>query len=74
MPIVRKYLPLLLAAALGVLPLDARAQEITGTITGLVTDQSGAILPGVTVVAKNTATSLTKEAVTEADGAYTHRR
>ena len=35
--------------ALG-LPLSAAAQETTGTIIGTVTDDSGAVLPGVTVV------------------------
>src|SRR5262245_1644562 len=32
------------------------AQTNMGTVTGLVTDRSGAVLPGVTVTAKNTAT------------------
>jgi len=29
------------------------AQETTGTITGVASDQSGAVLPGVTVTIKN---------------------
>ena len=49
----------------------ALAQEITGTITGTVTDQSGAVLPGVTVTARNTATGCTKEVVTTDTGRYT---
>src|SRR5258708_4922200 len=42
--------------ALGiVLPARAYAQA-TGSIAGVVTDQSGGVMPGVTVDAKNTAT------------------
>ncbi|HEV7502866.1 MAG TPA: carboxypeptidase-like regulatory domain-containing protein, partial [Vicinamibacteria bacterium] len=49
----------------------AGAQEITGNITGTVTDQTGAVLPGVTVSVKNAGTSLTKEVVTNDKGTYT---
>lgn len=31
------------------LAVPAQAQETTGTITGIVTDESGGVLPGVTV-------------------------
>ena len=34
----------------------ALAQDTTGTILGTITDASGAVLPGVTVTVKNTAT------------------
>ena len=33
----------------------ASAQETTGTITGVASDQTGAVLPGVTVTVKNIA-------------------
>lgn len=49
----------------------ADAQETTGTIQGLVTDQSGAILPGVTVAVRNTQTGQTTEVVTNESGRYT---
>ena len=42
----------------------------TGSITGVVADSSGAVLPGVTVTATNIDTGLTRTAVTESDGAY----
>jgi hypothetical protein len=51
----------------------ARAQA-TGSITGAVTDASGALVPGVTIEATNTATSLVRTAVTEPDGHYTVRQ
>ena len=47
------------------------AQETTGTIVGTVTDDSGAVLPGVTVVATHVPTGRTYQFVTSATGAYT---
>ena len=48
-----------------------RAQETTGTLKGVVTDDSGAILPGVTVVATHVPTGRTYQFVTSSTGAYT---
>jgi hypothetical protein len=45
--------------------------QATGQITGMVTDSSGGVLPGVTVDATNTATGAVRTAVTGADGLYT---
>src|SRR5215468_10046501 len=39
-------------------------------ITGTLKDQSNAVLPGVTVTAKNEATGLTRTATTDANGQY----
>src|ERR1051326_4298223 len=49
----------------------AAAQETTGTITGVAKDQTGAVLPGVTVAVKNVETGRTTEIVTNASGLYT---
>ena len=46
------------------------AQEIRATVTGHVTDQQGAVLPGVTVTATNVDTNVSLEAVTDESGAY----
>ncbi len=51
-------------------PAAALAQA-TGQINGIVTDTSGAVLPGVTVEATNTATGAVRTATTGADGLYT---
>ena len=51
-------------------PAAALAQA-TGQINGIVTDTSGAVLPGVTVEATNTATGAVRTAITGADGFYT---
>lgn len=61
---------LLTLALLGGFTLPARAQETTGTIQGLVTDQTGAVLPGVTVTVKHVPTGRTNEFVTNGVGRY----
>lgn len=47
------------------------AQKITGTISGVVTDPSGAVLPGATVQITNVATGLVRNVVTNDMGEYT---
>jgi hypothetical protein len=49
---------------------SARAQGLTGQISGVVTDSGGGVLPGATVVLKNAGTNATRETVTGADGAF----
>ena len=46
------------------------AQTNAGSLSGRVTDASGAGLPGVTVTATNSATGFNRSVVTEADGSY----
>lgn len=48
----------------------AAAQEFRGTILGRVTDTSGGVIPGATVVVTNEQTNVVSKTVTEADGAY----
>ena len=69
---LRRVCGLLLALAL-VLGLQAIAYAQTGaaSITGLVTDQSGAAAPGVTVTATNQATNVEYTAVSNEAGNYT---
>lgn len=47
------------------------AQGVTASIVGSVTDSSGAVLPGVTVIATNEATGLRRDAITNESGNYT---
>ena len=47
------------------------AQSTTGTIYGAVTDPSGAVIPGCTVKAVDTATGVAQTTVTNSSGAYT---
>lgn len=51
-------------------PATAFAQA-TGTISGVVTDESGAVVPGVTVAATNTDTNQTRTTVSGTDGFFT---
>src|SRR5215472_8590731 len=50
---------------------SARAQDITGTITGFVRDSSGAVIAGATVVVTNKATGEERRATTGDQGQYT---
>ena len=49
------------------------AQTVTGSITGEVTDTSGAVIPNARVIAQNTATGVKTETLTNGSGAYTIR-
>jgi outer membrane receptor protein involved in Fe transport len=67
---MRRLIQVLLACAVVVaVPMMTFAQA-TGTITGIVTDESGAVMPGVTVEATNVGTNQTRTAVTGEDGFY----
>ncbi|HEY3381094.1 MAG TPA: carboxypeptidase regulatory-like domain-containing protein [Vicinamibacterales bacterium] len=66
----RTVLALLLLTALCLSAVPAVAQETTGTIVGTVTDESGAVVPGVAVVAKNINTGRTTEVVSTSTGIY----
>ena len=49
------------------------AQNVTGTIAGVVRDPSGAVVPGATVRAINTGTSASFQATTNSEGQYAIR-
>src|SRR6266508_1974703 len=48
----------------------ASAQQSTARLSGRVTDQSGAVLPGVTVTVSRTDTGFTRTDVTDGNGSY----
>src|SRR3954453_6043400 len=58
----------LIIVALG--PSSALAQSANANLTGTVKDSSGAVLPGVTITARNTATNESRTIVSQADGLY----
>ncbi len=61
----------LIAAVVGAFQVQqAQAQEFRGRINGVVTDESGAVLPGVTVTATSPALIQTQVATTGEDGNY----
>jgi hypothetical protein len=52
---------------------SASAQTVTGSITGQITDPSGAVISGATVSAQNAANSVKTTTTTNASGVYTLR-
>jgi hypothetical protein len=60
---------LLLLIGLSVMP-SARADNLYARIHGTVTDSSGAVVPGVTVVAFNVETGISRTIITDANGNY----
>jgi hypothetical protein len=54
-----------------ILPVAASAQTVSGTVTGIVKDASGGVLPGVTVTFTQTETGRQETVVTDRDGRYT---
>lgn len=65
---MRRVLFLTLVVVLASLPLFA--QKITGAISGVVTDPSGAVVPNASVTITNKATGLTRTVTTNAAGEY----
>ena len=51
--------------------LGLRAQQIEGSFTGTVRDQSGALIPGVTVTASEVNSGASRSTVTLEDGSFT---
>jgi hypothetical protein len=68
--LLRHLLGCCLAASLC---FSAHGQTVTGSVTGLVTDPSGAVVVGAKVTAENVATGVKTSAQTNAAGAYTIR-
>ncbi len=46
------------------------AQQITGTISGVVSDETGGVLPGVEVTARNTETEASRTVISDDEGRY----
>jgi hypothetical protein len=61
---------LALACAMAAWSTPASAQQTTGNITGRLVDSQGAVIPGVTVTARNTQTGFTRTDTADAEGVY----
>jgi hypothetical protein len=61
---------LTLIAIVGLAPASVFAQTQGGGLTGQVSDEQGAMLPGVTITAADPSTGTTRVAVTESDGTF----
>ena len=69
--LTRLLLAVVSACALIQAPVDA--QQTLGAITGTVKDATGAVVPGVAVTARNTATNLEVSEQTDGNGSYSVR-
>jgi hypothetical protein len=69
----RLLLSLLVATGLVLGAAGARlsAQGTIGTILGVVTDESGSVVPGATVTARNTGTGALQSTASDEQGRYT---
>jgi outer membrane receptor protein involved in Fe transport len=69
---VRRLLTSCVLAALvaAVAVASAAAQSATGSIEGSIVDQTGAVMPGVTITAVQTSTGLTRTAVSDENGLF----
>src|SRR5437867_13422127 len=66
-----KVLNVMLAALLALLvAAPALSQSTNATVTGTIADSTGALIPGVTVTATNTATGVVNTALSNESGAY----
>jgi hypothetical protein len=68
---IRILLCLIAVCAIGGAQLSYGQNVTAGSITGVVRDAQGGVLPGVTITATHTPTGTPYEAVTEADGSFT---
>ena len=67
---MRSSIVIAIVLAIGLTAAHASAQILYGSVVGAVRDSSGAVMPGATVTIVNKETNLTREATTNADGAY----
>src|SRR5882672_11107615 len=65
----RYLLVVLLGVILGALVVSA--QVSTGTISGVVQDQSGSVIPGATLTIRNVDTGTVRTLISDAGGRYT---
>lgn len=65
------WVSILLLSALILISLPGAAQEYLASISGTITDSTGAVIPGAAIIAENAATHFTSSAVTNQKGEYT---
>jgi hypothetical protein len=67
---LRPLFSLFILLILSALPAQSPAQTTSGSISGIVQDEKGALLTGVTVSARNLETEISRVTVTDAKGRY----
>jgi len=66
----QRFVAFCLVLFLGLIARTSLAQSTFGSIRGTVTDSSGAVVSGVTVVVTNTGTNISKTVITDDQGNY----
>jgi Carboxypeptidase regulatory-like domain len=66
--VIRLFAAVALSAGLLAIPTPALAQGSAGTLAGTVSDPSGGVLPGVTVIAKGAQTGFTQQTISGGTG------
>jgi len=66
-----KFTALLFALLISLAASSAVFAQTTGTLSGSIADANGALVPGVNVTVKNTATNLTRNTTTNDEGRWT---
>ncbi len=66
-----KFISLFSATILSLFVTASAFAQATGGLSGTVTDQNGAVVQGAAIVVKNTATNLTRNTTSNADGRWT---
>ncbi|HEX2443436.1 MAG TPA: TonB-dependent receptor [Vicinamibacterales bacterium] len=61
---------LVLSCVLASMVSNLEAQTATGTLSGVIRDTTGAVMPGVAVTAKNAATGVSRTVASDAEGRY----
>ena len=67
---MRRIIQVMLAVCVLASASQAFAQQTTGNITGRITDDQNAAVPGVTVTGRNTATGFVRTGVSDDEGVY----
>ena len=70
---MKKTFCISICMALFAIATISHAQNVTGSIVGVVRDPTGAVVPGATVRATNTGTSATFQASSNSEGQYAIR-
>src|SRR5690242_12737943 len=67
----KRVLPIFIVLSMTALAFDVYAQVAGATLSGTVTDASGAVVADAKISVRNTATNVTRELTTDAAGFYT---
>ena len=70
---IRRCLPVLFALFVLTIPFSLSAQTVTGSVSGTVTDSTGAVVPNAQIIVHNTATGVDSQATTNSAGIYSIR-